>query len=198
MIFLLLQAIQPDGIVIPASPVPVMVETSPWNPTLIGLVFGGIVAIIGALGKVLVDLKQAKGKAVEAADNAVIAVATAVETKTSVESARKIGEAAGVARDGKLDEIKMLVDGKFSQVLDRVARLTRAIANTSGIQADIDEADDAQEAADKQRAKVHAAASAVAGHAEAKQTPEPEPEVVAEDMRQFRAKEPDRGTDEAK
>ena len=142
---------QPDTTVVPAQAV---VETSPWTPALItalltGL-FAGFALIIGALGKVLVDLKQAKGKAAEA-------VVVAAEVKRTVEVSRKAGEEAGRTRDGKLDEIKMLVDGKFSQVLDRVAKLTRSIADRTGNEGDIADADEAEVQAEKQRDKVLAA-----------------------------------------
>jgi hypothetical protein len=151
MIALLAQA---KEIVVPAQ---TMVETSPWSPALIGALFVGIIGIITALGKVLVDLKVAKVASTAAAAQAVIAVKTAEDTKNTVDKARLTGEEAGQARDKKLDEIKSLVDGKFSEVLDRVAKLTRAIANSSGRQEDIDDADQAQAAADKQREKVREA-----------------------------------------
>lgn len=149
-------------------PAQTVVETSPWTPAMVTALFAGgavvATAVIGALGKVLIDLRTAKNKAVEAADLAVTAVKKANDVKENVEKARAAGQAAGDARDRKLDalqrqstEIHKLVDGKFSIVLDRIARLTRTIANQTGNPADIAAAEEAEATAEAQRAKVREA-----------------------------------------
>lgn len=144
------------------EPAPV-IETSPWNAGLITALFGGMALIVASIGKVLVDLRTAKNKAVEAAGLAVIAVKAADEVKHNVEKSRREGEAAGNARDAKLNEIKMLVDGKFSLVLDKVALLTRQRADSSGLPSDIADAEEAEDQAAKQREKVLAAGVVVEG-----------------------------------
>lgn len=140
-----------------------VIHQSPWTPTLITALFAGIAFVIAALGKVLVDLKSAEGKAAEAAEHAVVAVKAADEVKQTVEKARVQSEVSGKVRDHKLDEIKMLVDGKFSLVLDKVAALTRTIADDTGLASDIAEANAAEDAAARQRDKVLAAGVPVAG-----------------------------------
>lgn len=98
----------------------------------------GIVAIIGALSLLITTFFTAWAayKAKVGAD--VVKVETVAQTK-------------------KLDNITILVDGRYGEVLQELADIKRIFAQTTGLPADATKADVAQETADAQHARTAAA-----------------------------------------
>jgi len=76
-----------------------------------------------------------------------------VDTKVAVDQV----VAGGVTRDQKLDRIEVLVDGRYSEVLQELADVKKLLAKATGIEADTDRAENAQGAADRQEIRVAAA-----------------------------------------
>lgn len=69
------------------------------------------------------------------------------------------GAAAGAAREAKLDHISVLVNGRYSQVLQELADVRRELAAASGLERDRIQAAIAQDRADAQAELVRAAAA---------------------------------------
>jgi len=78
-------------------------------------------------------------------------VAKAVEeTKVTVEATKEINE----AQTKELGEVKVLVDGRYGEVLQRLADVERLLADETGRKADKARAVSSQKAADEQAARV--------------------------------------------
>lgn len=103
--------------------------------TVIGTLTGGIVSII-------VALRDTRAKV--------------AETKVAVEHNAELGRKAGAARDQKLERIEVLVDGRYSEVLQELADMKLLLAKSTGLRADHDQATSAQQRADSQHARVAA------------------------------------------
>lgn len=113
---------------------------SPWTPTMIGALFAGLVTVIGAIGGVLVQLR----------------------------SGRKEGQAAGAVREAKLDNITVIVNGRYSEVLNELATLKETIAELTGAKADRTAALAARKAVEDHRMRTDDAFLATAAEAVAK------------------------------
>jgi hypothetical protein len=109
---------------------------------VITLIIGGIVTVIGAL------------------TTAIIAIIAAVdkmrEVKTAVE---KVGN-TNVDQNKKLDNITILVDGRYSEVLQELADVKKMLADKTGLSSDLINAEVAQRRADDQSKTVRKATDA--------------------------------------
>jgi hypothetical protein len=81
----------------------------------------------------------------------------AAATQATVEQNAAAGAAAGAVRDAKLDNITVLVNGRYSQVLQELADVKRLLAASTGTVEDHMKADAAQVRADDQAGRVTAA-----------------------------------------
>lgn len=75
-------------------------------------------------------------------------------TRTTVEQNAAAGAEAGAVRDAKLDNITILVNGRYSLVLQELADVKRQLAAVTGREIDRVAAALAQQAADEQAARV--------------------------------------------
>lgn len=75
-------------------------------------------------------------------------------TKTAVEINASTGAAAGAVRDAKLDNITILVNGRYSQVLQELADVKGLLAAATGRESDRVKAELAQGQADEQAARL--------------------------------------------
>ena len=118
------------------------------DATTITLVIAGIVAIIGAISAAAVAII----KELRLTKNEV--KATVVETKAVVENNASNGAQAGDLRDKKLDKIEILVDGRYSEVLQELATLQMLLAHSTGTEVDMNKARTAQDKANEQQVRV--------------------------------------------
>ena len=117
-------------------------DPSLLTPTIIGSVSAAFAAVIGALS------------------TATIAVLREIRsTKNLIKGNAQVGAAVGEERDRKLDRIEVLVNGRYSEVLQELATVRQAIADASGRSTDKMLADRAQQRADEQHARVRELAS---------------------------------------
>lgn len=116
----------------PATPAAVA-AVSVWTPATVAVLITATAALIAAIG------------------TAAAAVIREIRAKASV------GAAAGEQRDQKLDRIEILVNGRYSQVLQDLADVKRTLADVSGTARDQAAAARAQQTADDQHARVRAA-----------------------------------------
>jgi type IV secretory pathway TrbL component len=102
----------------------------------------------------------------------VISIITAVHaTRTKVENV----VTANVKSDLKLDRIEVLVDGRYSEVLQELADVKKLLAQATGVEADIGRAGQAQGAADRQEARVRQAGGRSSAPAQPAAEPTAEP-----------------------
>lgn len=104
-----------------------------WSPVTIGLMIGGVVTIIGAASTAIVAVVRAVNDTKKAV----------VETKAKVETSER-----------KLDTITVLVDGRYSQVLNELAVVKGLLADSTGTPGDRASAIHADDAAKAQQAIV--------------------------------------------
>jgi hypothetical protein len=76
------------------------------------------------------------------------------ETKAKVEANTATLVDTGIHRDAQLGRIEVLVDGRYSQVLQELATVKALLATRTGTLEDRRSADSAQRAADDQAARV--------------------------------------------
>lgn len=124
--------------------VPIIVK-SIWTPEAITATIAAVGGILTILGGILIQLRNS----------------------------RKSGETAGAKQDAKLDNITLLVDGRYGEVLKEIAGLRRLVAEQSGLETDMKGAVDAQLKADEQAARVTAAAKVVAAALDAETDAKP-------------------------
>lgn len=125
------------------------------SPALVAALATGLVAVIGAAAgaaqKILQELRVTKTLVAQA--QAVI-----VQTKDTVEANAVHGQRAGTMRDKKLDNITLLVDGRYGEVLQELADVRQLFATLTGQPGDQARAAAAQAAATAQIARVAVAA----------------------------------------
>jgi hypothetical protein len=121
------------------------------SPTLIASVATALVAVIGAAaGAIVRVLRELQlGRSVLQATREAVATTQAV-----VQENAEIGRQAGKMRDQKLDNITILVDGRYGQVLQELADVRQLLATHSGTTSDQAAASIAQQAADDQERRV--------------------------------------------
>jgi hypothetical protein len=106
------------------------------NAVTIAAIVTGIITVIGALTTAIISI-----------------ITTVNKTKDTVDKVAN----ASTARDVKLDRIEILVDGRYSQVLQELADVKRLLAAESGKPSDLVKAQEAQIKADDQKSRVDAA-----------------------------------------
>lgn len=127
--------VQPAG---PTPPAPVQQLAVDWS-VIIPLLFAGVALLITTSVSAWGSLRARQESRA---------------TKTTVETNAAIGAAAGKSRDDKLDHITILVNGRYSQVLQELAEVKRLLAVATGRVADHVAADQAARAAADQAAKL--------------------------------------------
>lgn len=118
-------------------------DVSPVNIAVIAAAVAGLVTVITTVVTGTIAIIRALHE-------------TRADIVTKVESNAAVGKTVGEARDKKLDRIEILVDGRYSQVLQELADLKQLVATRSGVADDQAEADVAQRRADSQAFRVAA------------------------------------------
>jgi hypothetical protein len=108
----------------------VVAPVSAWTPAMIGAVVGAIATLVTTLGGVAVLIIR------------------------EIRAAKNEGQLAGDARDAKLGRIEVLVDGRYSEVLKRLAAVQAQLATATGNKVDAAEAVIAQSHSDEQEARL--------------------------------------------
>jgi len=109
-----------------------------------------IIAIIGSIGVLVTTVFTAWA---------------AFKAKTAASAAKVIGDenkVTGVTRDKKLDNITVLVDGRYGQVLQELADMNKKFAILTGVSEDHDRAVVAQDNANAQHDRTAAASRVIA------------------------------------
>lgn len=150
----------------PPTAVPaVLAPVSMWTPTTIAAVIAGAATLIGAVAtaavQIIREVRATKQTVLQNAEAGAIAGGQrdrkldAIAT-TIVQNA-EAGAGAGGERDRKLDRIEVLVDGRYSQVLQELADMKKLLADLTGTAVDRAQATIAQATADEQHRRVTAA-----------------------------------------
>lgn len=130
-----------------AQPSPPVVAVGVDWAVLIPLIFAGIALLITTSVSAWKSVRATQGIR---------------DTQGTIAQNAAAGAVAGAARDAKLDHITVLVNGRYSQVLQELADVRRLLAAHSGLEADRLKADIAQQQADAQAHRIIAAATAPA------------------------------------
>lgn len=136
---------------------PVTIDLS---PSVVATVTTAAVTIIASIATAVVKiLREIRDTKQEIRTTKYVAA----ETQRAVVQNARIGQDAGNERDRKLDQITILVDGRYSDVLTQLATVLQSVATQSGIPADQHRADAARGEASAQDTRVRDARSTPPG-----------------------------------
>jgi len=102
------------------------------DSTLVTTIITGTVTIIGAI---------------------VVGIVTIIRAIHETKKAVDVVKDTNIRQDAKLDNITILVNGRYTEVLKELASLRQIIATTSGLKRDQDKADAARALADDQSSR---------------------------------------------